>query len=167
MDYTEMSTADFDQAFEEYMEKIYDDLKVGLWYDHEQLLNNDEHTRLNFMEMNLDAFTEYLSRNKDKSTSAIIDNYFLNYGLKLKNDFDYYYTLRILDILLDDETNFTLFDTAFHDEQFIRKSYDVNENIEKYLTTFQKTIYLYDDLFAVSVRNTVKYFKSVKVALFN
>lgn len=141
------------------------DLKTGLYsYNTQELLKSDSAVMISAIKENNNSFTLFASKEINELPQDVID-FYLNYlCVNYHGAFQYYYTLRILHLLLKDSKNILKFNKKYIDEQFIKKAYNVNPDIEIYVPN-KVLLFTSDKIIFKLLRVIFKFIQTTKASL--
>lgn len=149
---------------EEYKDHVFEDLKIN-WRRQKDILLSDPNLPSVLLKTNLDGFTEFLSENPKAFTFALADELIDEYGKDFINDNIYYYILRVLHIIIENDFwYFTEFDDKYKDELFTRIAYESNPEVCVHFNKLHK-IYISDHPIARLVCSAITTFKVFKESI--
>lgn len=113
------------------MDALKTELITGLYSDEtKELLKTDPNVMIDAIKADNSSFTLF-AKDLEVLPNEVVE-FYINYLCKdYHGDYHYYYTLRILHLLLKDANNIKLFHNRYIDEQFILSALLANNDIQK------------------------------------
>lgn len=141
------------------------DLNTGIYSDEtKELLKTDPAVMIEAIKANNNSFTLFAAEEIDEFPKEVLEFYFYYLCFEYHGAFQYYYTLRILHLLLKDSSNIMLFHSKFIDEQFIKKAFSVNPEIKNHIP-YQVQFFTSNKVWFKVLRVIFKFIQTTKASL--